>query len=173
MADLATVAAVAGLAASGIQAYGTIAAGNAEADALESAANIEAAQLEARGLEEQVASQQEANRYRRQRDLALSALQARAAAGGFSATSEDVLDLTGDIAEYGTLQEQLARYGGANARKRYNYSAKTTRQGAQSRASSIKQGAKLAAVGQVLGSFSSFGSSMSSPKYGSYSDTYS
>lgn len=116
MAELATIASIvsagATIAGTAISASGSIAAGKAQRQA----ADYEAAQLDVRAKEEQAAAQREAEQHRRRRDLALASLTNRAAASGFTATDPTALNIGDDIAEYGTLQEQLAAYGGRSRR---------------------------------------------------------
>lgn len=106
MADpiTATILAVAGTA---VSAAGTIAGGQARAQASE----FEARQYEARALEERAAGQQEAFDIKRKTALALSRNKALAGASGFSASDAGTLDLIGDIAGEGALQEGFAQYG--------------------------------------------------------------
>lgn len=110
---LSTIGNVATLAGAGIGAYGTVQAGKAQKDA----ANFEALQLEAKGKEEQAAARVEADQYRRKKELAESTLQSRAAASGFTATDPTTLQLGDEIEQYGTLQEQMAMYGGTARRE--------------------------------------------------------
>jgi hypothetical protein len=91
-----------------VQAEGALEAGRAQ----QAAAQWEAQQLEVRAREEKAQAYAEAQDLSRKKVLALSTLQAAAAASGFMADSESTLDVAGEIAEYGTLQEQMAQYGG-------------------------------------------------------------
>jgi hypothetical protein len=105
MAYLAAIATVVG---AGISAAGTIAAGQAQ----QQAANYEAAQLDVQAKDERAAAQAQALDERRHQRLALSALQARSAASGFTATDPTTLKLAGDIASYGEYRAQAAQYAG-------------------------------------------------------------
>lgn len=110
LAELAIISAVASLAATGVTAMGTIAAGKAK----QQAAEYEAAQLDVKAKEELAASQRDAEELRRKKDLTLSTLQANSAASGFSATDPTTLALADEISRYGTVQEQMAMYGGVS-----------------------------------------------------------
>lgn len=116
MAALATIATIVSTAAT---AMGTIVAAQgarAQGKAAQAAAEFQAQQLDIKAKEEQAASQREAQELRRRKDLALSELQAKSAASGFSATDPTSLALADEIARYGTMQEQMAMYGGASRR---------------------------------------------------------
>jgi hypothetical protein len=95
-----------------VGALGTIAAGK---DAKRNAA-YEKAQLDIQAKEAQAASQREAEQYRRRKDLALAEITNKAAASGFTATDPTALAIADDVQRYGTLQEQMAMYGGASRR---------------------------------------------------------
>lgn len=121
MAELAAVAAIASAASTALTAVGTVAAGNAAAARGEAAnriAGFEAAQIKQQGKDDLAAASAEMKAHRRQKTLALSTLQARAGAGGFSATDPTALGLAEEIEKYGTLQEQTALYGGHVAKER-------------------------------------------------------
>lgn len=180
MAALATIATIASTA---ISAVGTIAAGKAQAaqyqaqaqanlmqaQANKQAAEFEAVQLEMQGNEELAASQQEAEESRRRKTLALSTLQARAAGSGFTATDPTALNLSDEISKYGTLQQQMALYGGQSrksgllsqaAARRFEgetglaiggYESASLRQAA----SAARSGSYLSAAGTILGGISS------------------
>lgn len=127
MGSLGTAATIAGTA---VSAIGTLAAGSqaaAQGKAAQTAANYEAAQLDAKGKEEQAAAQQEAEQYRRNKELAKSTLQTRGAASGFSATDPSTLARAGEIERYGTLQEQLAMFGGTSRREGLEAAARAER----------------------------------------------
>ena len=112
MAALGTIATIATLVGTAVSAVGTIAAGKAD----KASADYEAAQLDINAKEEMAAAQREGEEYRRKKELALSSLQARAAGSGFSATDPTALALADEISKYGTLQEQMAMYGGKSRR---------------------------------------------------------
>lgn len=82
------------------------------AEARNTAAQYEAAQLDIRAKEEAAAAQRTALQHQRRRELALSTLNARSAASGFSATDPTVLQIGDEIERYGTIQSGLAQYGG-------------------------------------------------------------
>ncbi len=106
--NASTIGMVATGVGSAISAAGTIAAGKAK----QQAAEFQAKQLDIKAGEEQAAGQQEAQQISRRKELAQSTLQARAAGSGFSATDPTALDLAGEIEKFGTMQEQMALYGG-------------------------------------------------------------
>lgn len=129
MAGLETLAAlslIAGGVGTAVSAVGTIASGqeraqigaaeqqrmNAEGVAAYQAADYEAKQYDIQAKEERAAGQRDAEALRRQKKLALSTLQARGAASGFTATDPTTLALADEIEKYGTLQEKMALYGG-------------------------------------------------------------
>jgi len=114
MAELALIATVASAA---VSAVGTIAAGQAAKEqglAQQQVANWEAKQMEVNATEEKAAGQQQMLQLRRQKNLALSSLQAKSSSDGFSATDPTALALADEISTYGTVQEQMALYGGAS-----------------------------------------------------------
>lgn len=86
------------------------------ADAQNKALRYQAEQLGIRAKEEEAASQWEAQQMRRERGIVQSALQARAAGSGFSATDATTLQIGSEIEKYGTLQEMMASYGGRSRR---------------------------------------------------------
>lgn len=143
MAQLGTVATVLGVVGTGISAVGTIAAGRAQ----QQAAEIEALQLEHKGQEERAQAQQQAAEYRRRKNLALSALQGRAAASGFTATDTSTLNIAGDLASYGTLQEQMAQYGGESRYQGYKSAAAGSRLSGQA----ARTGSYFDAAGTIVG----------------------
>jgi hypothetical protein len=190
---LGTIAAIASLASAGLAAAGTIAAGRAQeaeaqaqalmlqqrAEAEEKMSEFEAAQLEMQGREELAEAQQEAAQLRRRKNLALSQLTARAASSGFTATDPTALSLASDIAKYGTLQEQMALYGGKSRRagleaqaaaRRYSgatgvQSYLTEAEAAKMAGKSAKTASYLSAGGTIAGSTSTMATKYAK-KYG-------
>lgn len=178
------IAPIAGLAAAGATAYGTIAAGKASAEAgmmeqqrmereglaAKQAADFEARQLEAQGKEEQAAAQREAFALRRQKQVALSRLQSVGAGSGFMATDPSSLAIADEIEKYGTVQEQMAMYGGTSRRDSLDNSAAARRFSGESALQSGRMsgevarfvgeskrgGSYLSAAGTILGGVSSF-----------------
>lgn len=158
------------------------AAGQKQAAAAQQAGlNYQAKQLEMKGKEEQAAAYHEASKYKREKELALSALQARGAASGFTATDPTTLQLGEDITKHGTLQQMMASYGGASRRAGLDAEAV----GRRAEGSALVQGAKSSAAGTIIGSlaggfsrFASFEGFSSSPttasayKFGSSSDPW-
>jgi len=155
MAELAVISAIAGLASSGIAAYGTLAAGKSA----QQAANYEAAQLDVKAKEEQAASQREAFEYKRRKDMALSELQNKGAASGFSATDPTSLALADEISKYGTMQEQMAMYGGESRRTGIEAQA----YGRRMEGAAARQGAAYSAAGTILGGISTMAGKYAPP----------
>jgi hypothetical protein len=152
------------LQASGQQQAASIAAqGQRQAAASQKASlDYQAKQLEMQGKEEQAAAQHEMFQQRRQKDLALSALQARGAASGFETTDPTGLQIGEDIAKYGTLQEMMAAYGGSSRRTGLNAEAIGRRaegdaivSGANYSAAGTLAGARSSAMGTILGGLTS------------------
>src|SRR3990167_2081515 len=124
MAALATIATIASLAGTAVTAVGTIASGRERAAMAEAAGvasqqagEFEAKQLDIAAGEEKAVAQREMLELRRKKKLALSSLQARAAGSGFTATDPTTLAMADEIEKYGTVQEQMAMFGGT-ARER-------------------------------------------------------
>lgn len=136
---ISTVATIAGTV---ISYAGTIAAGKAQ----QQAANYEAQQLDIKAKEEQAAAQREAEQFRRRKELALSSLQTRAAASGFTTTDPTALNLAEETEKYGTVQEQLAMYGGTSRRAGLEGQAAAARMSGQA----AMQGARYKALGTVI-----------------------
>lgn len=165
---MTAISAVTTIAGTGIAAYGQRQAAKAQADqqeamgrAQQEAANFEAAQLEAKGKEEQAVARVEADEIKRRKDLALSTLQARGAASGFSATDATSMQIGDEISKYGTVQEQMVLYGGAGRRQNYNtaaagerYTGASAYQAARTSAQAIRKGSKLEAMGTIIGGVS-------------------
>lgn len=153
MAALPVIAAVATLASAGVSAYGTIAAGKAQ----DQAAKYEAAQLDIEAKNRKAESQIEAGEISRRKDLALSNLQANAAASGFSATDPTALAKADEIARYGTFQEQLAQYGGTSQRAGLEAQAEARRFTGKAQ----RIGSRYSAAGTILGGIGSAASGFS------------
>lgn len=144
LAGVATaVSTAATLAGSFIKARGALAAGKAA----EQQAEYEAAQYDIKAKEEQAAGQREAQEYERKRDLALSELQAKSAASGFTATDPTSLALADEISRYGTYQAQMAQYGGKSRRTGLEGKAAGRRLSGKA----ARQGAKYSAAGTIVG----------------------
>lgn len=150
------VSGLATAAGAGVSAAGTIVSGHAQ----RAAANFEARQLDERAKEEQAASQIEAQQLGRRRNLALSALQTRAAASGFSATDPTTLQIGDEIAKYGTMQEQTALYGGSARRRHLEAEASGTRYTGEAR----RVASNYTAAATVLGGVSNLALRYGSPK---------
>lgn len=159
---MAQVAAVIGLVGTVIQAAGTLASGRAAERAgqqQQQVAEYEAKQLDMQAREERAAAQRDAMELARRKRLALSALQARSAASGFMATDPLTYDLMGEIAEYGTLQEQMAQYGGRSRARGVEAQAQGRRlsgQAALAEGQAARRASRYAAAGTILGGISGF-----------------
>ena len=126
MAALPIIAAVATLAAGATAAVGSIMAGKAaqaEGEAKQYAANLEAANLNVKAKDDRALAQRDAFELRRKKEMALSSLQSRAAASGFMPTDPSSLALADEISKYGTVQEQMAQYGGQSAARNTRFAA--------------------------------------------------
>lgn len=189
MAALAVPALIAGTA---VSAIGSIASGNAakrqadmeaqriqaEAYARRQALEFEAAQLDNQAKTEFALGQRDMLEKRRGKEMALSTLQARSAASGFSATDPTALALGDEISRYGTLQEQMSLFGGESQAEGLKLSAAGRRftgesgvQAAAATADAVRASGRSArtagyfnAAGTVLGSIASYGMA---GKYGS------
>ncbi len=148
MAALTAISTVVGLVGTAVQAAGTLAAGREQRQALE----YEAKQLDIEGKQRQAEAQLEGEQYKRDKELALSRLQAVGAASGFTATDPTALALADEIARYGTLQEQLAGFGG----KRQRAGLEAQAEGRRLTGRAVMQGARYDAAGTILGGISSF-----------------
>lgn len=158
MADpISTAALIATIGGSAVSAAGTIAAGNAA----DQSAKYEAAQLDIRAKEEQAQAQQEAKQLREQKERAQSTLTARSAASGFSATDPTSLALLDELERYGTLQEQMAQYGGKS--RRAGTEAQAT--GVRMTGKAKKKGSRYSAAGTIL---SGIGGGLSKYNPGTY-----
>lgn len=167
---MAGIASVVGLVASGVSAIGTIAAGRQAARAQveqglndQAALNFEADQLDVQAKEERASAQRDAMELARRKKLALSSLQSRAAGSGFSASDATALKLAGDIAKYGTLQEQTALYGGESRAAGLRGQA----EGKRISGAAAARGGRLAARGTIIGSISTM-----ADKFASMADRY-
>ena len=145
-ANAGTIGTVATVAGTTLGAMGTLAAGKQA----QQVANFEADQLDAKGKEEQAAARVEADQYRRKKELALSSLTSKAAASGFTATDPTTLQLGDEIEEYGTLQEQMAMYGGTSRREGLEGQAR----GRRWEGEVAKRSAKPKAMATILGGIS-------------------
>lgn len=158
MAALAAIGAVFKVLAPIVSGAGTIAGAaisaqgqKASARAQQRALDYQAKQLEIQAKEEQAAAQHQVFEKRREKQMALSALQSRGAAGGFETTDPTGLQIGEEIAKYGTLQEMMAAYGGRSRRAGLEAEAV----GRRAEGASIVQGAKSAAMGTLIGGVTS------------------
>jgi cell division protein FtsL len=107
MAAIGTILSVVG---TFVSAAGTMAAAKQQ----EKAAEWQKLEYERQAKSETAAAQRDAEALQHKKDLALSRLQTVAAASGFSATDPTALNVGGEIEKYGTMQQQMAQYGGAD-----------------------------------------------------------
>jgi len=113
--------------------------------------DYQAKQLDMQAKEEQAAAQHEVFQKRREKELALSALQARGAASGFETTDATGLQIGEDIEKYGTLQEMMAAYGGRSRRAGLEAEAV----GRRAEGNAAVRGARSSALGTILGGVTS------------------
>ena len=147
-----------------------------EGEAARKTAEFQAKQYELQGREERAAAQQEAFQLRRNKLAALSRLQARSASSGFSATDPTTLSIADEIERYGTLQEQMAMFGGASRASSLTSAAEGARYSGQTAYDSARYGGEIsaytgrarknlsrsAAAGTILGGISNVASRVSS-----------
>lgn len=167
MAGLETIGLIAGLIGSGASAVGTIAAGNQA----EASADFEAAQLDAAAAEEKAAAQREAAQKRKEVEFVQSRQQAVASQSGLGALDETVIDLAGDVAQEGALQEQMIQYGGTQRASGRRAQAQAARLSGKA----AKTGSYYSAAGTIMGGLGSFASDYTAakkPSSSSYSYRY-
>jgi hypothetical protein len=163
MAALATIATIASIAGTAVTAVGTIAAGNAkaaQAEAEAQAADFQAKQLDVQAKDARAMGQRDMLEARKKKQLALSALQARAGSSGFSATDPTALALADEIERYGTHQEQMAQYGGTVGARDASLSAAGRRFTAgvyRDLAPRFESAGYMGAAGTILGGISTIG----------------
>lgn len=140
-----------------VSAMGTIAGGNAAAAAGQSAqqsANFRAQQEDQAAQESRAVSQRSALDKQRSGQLALSTLQARAAAGGGGADDPTVLNLAGNIAQRTEYDSLFDMYKGENRARGLEDEATGSRYSGEAAAAEgdAKQSASyLSAAGTVIG----------------------
>ena len=149
------------LAGGAMSAAGTLAAGSAAArsgKAQQQAMNFRAQQEQQAAQESRAVGQRGAMESRRQGDLALSTLQARAAAGGGNAADPTVLNLGGNIAGRSEYDALFNMYRGENKARGLEDTAMGDRMtgDALSAEGAAKQNASyLSAGGTIIGSIGS------------------
>lgn len=153
MAELALAATVIGGA---VSAVGTLAAGGAAKDA----SYFKAAQEQQAAQESRAASQRQSMEHRRQAGLALSKVQAGAAASGAGASDPGILKIAGDIAGRGEYQSLADMYTGENRARGLEDSAMGDRMSGDA----AQTGSYYKAAGTLLSTGGSF--------YDRYSKTY-
>lgn len=140
---MAEIGAIASLIGTVVSAAGTMAAASQQ----KAAADWQAKEYERQAKAERAAAQHESEQLERRKDLAQSRLQTVAAASGFSATDPTALNVGGEIARYGTMQEQMAQYGGEDRAAGLNSQATLARLSGQAAAT----GARYRAIGTIIG----------------------
>jgi hypothetical protein len=146
MAILPLITLVATAVGTYVSARGTIAAGKQA----QAAADYEAAQLDIRAKEERAAARFEAEEKKRTKELALSELTSKSAASGFTATDPSTLALADEIYKYGTLQEQMAMYGGESR----GTGAEAQAEGRLFEGRAARSASKTSALATILGGIS-------------------
>jgi hypothetical protein len=146
------------VASGALSAVGTIMGGNAAADAgqrAKQAQDFKAAQEDMAAQESRAAAQRDALEKDRQGKLALSTLQANAAAGGGSASDPGVLTLAGNIAGRSEYESLMDMYRGENRARGLEDTAIGSRLSGEAAAAEgkAKQSASyLSAAGTLIGS---------------------
>ena len=154
MAGIASIISVVGTVVSAVGSIATGAAARRQAD-------YQAAQLDIKADEEFAAGQREGLEYAKQKRLALSRMTARAAGSGLDASGSTIARLAGETEAYGTLQQQMAQYGGASRKAGYKAQATSTR--ASGRAA--QTASYFDAAGTILGGFTSLYDKYGRPGY--------
>src|SRR5215831_1807790 len=103
------------IAGTAISAVGTIAAGNAQ----NAMAQYQAKVYEIKAQEEKAQGAQEEQALLKKLAYAQSRNRAVNAASGFSTSDPTALDIAGDLGAYGTLQAEMAQYGGQSRAQGY------------------------------------------------------
>ncbi len=141
----------------GVSAMGTIASGKAAEQAgrqAQQAREFEALQQEQAAQESRAAAQRQAIDKRREGQLLLSRLQARAAASGGGADDPTVLDLGGGIAERGEYEALTEMYRGENRARGLEDSAvgsRMTGEALRAEGEAKKRASRLSAFGTLIG----------------------
>jgi len=124
LTTIATIASAAATAAGGAVAVGQ---GQAQADMTKKTAEFNARQMEKKAADERAAASDRAAAQREKANLALSRARTVAAASGGGATSEGVLDLTGDIAQRGDAYARRETWRGSETANSWLDQAAATR----------------------------------------------
>ena len=125
MSFLPALSAVAGIAGTAMSAFGAIQQGRQQAAAANQQAQMaefQQKQLDIKANEEFAAAQQEGFQLKRNKELALSTAQTRGAKSGFMPDWKNAEETEA----YGTLQQQMAQYGGASRQQGLREQAKLT-----------------------------------------------
>lgn len=140
---MAAIGTIIGVVGSVVSAVGTIAAGQANRQAAE----FQAQQYDIQAKDELAAAQQDAEALKRQRDVALSRVQAVSAASGLGAADPTIQEIAAEIAGYGKKQEMSALAGGQMRKRQLEYAAASSR--ATGKAQAV--GSLFSAGGTILG----------------------
>lgn len=158
MSGFETLALVASAVGTVVKTIGAITQGNAQAEAAQAQARHQAQVAEMKGKEEFAAGQRRMMDVRRQKELALSSLQARAAAGGGDTTDPTVVNLGAGIEGQGEYKALTEFYKGENARRGYEDAATAAIWQGDVKASQAQSAGLWGAAGSLLSGASSFGS---------------
>lgn len=153
-----TVALVATAVGTIVKVVGGIAQGNAAAEAAQQQAAYQAKIAEMKGKEEFAAGQRRMLDVRRQKEMALSTLQARAAAGGGDTTDPTVVNLGAGIEGQGEYKALTEFYKGENAQRGYQDAAAGAIWQGDVTAANAQSSALWGAAGSLLSGIGSFGS---------------
>jgi hypothetical protein len=134
---------IAMIASTAISAAGTIAAGNQQ----KAAGKWQQQENERQAMAERASAQRDADQLDRRRELAQSRLQTVGAASGLSTTDPTSLAISDEIERYGTMQTQMAQYGGEDRATGLNAQGAIARYSGDAAAS----GSRYRAVGTILG----------------------
>lgn len=158
MSGFETLALVATAVGTVVKTIGAITQGNAQAEAAQAQARYQAQVAEMKGKEEFAAGQRRMLDVRRQKELALSSLQARAAAGGGDTTDPTVVNLGAGIEGQGEYKALTEMYKGENAQRGYQDAAAAAIWQGNVTAEQARSSAMWGAAGSLLSGASSFGS---------------
>lgn len=151
---MAAILPIVSLAATAVGTIVSMVGQQQQAEAAQAQANYNAKLAEMKGKEEFAAGQRRMLQERQQKDVAISALRARAAAGGGDTTDTSVVTLGAGIEQQGELRALTEFYKGDNAQRGYQDAAAGYRFEGQNAAAAA--GWKMG--GTLLSGISSFGS---------------
>jgi hypothetical protein len=158
VASLALISTIASAVGTVVSVIGSIQQGQAQQEM----ANYRAKLAEMRGKEEFAAGQRRMMQERRRKELALSSLQARAAASGGDTTDPTVVNLGAGLEQEGEFRALTEFYKGENAKRGYQDAAAAARfEGEQAASASLWKagGTLLSGVGSFASNYDkAFGS---------------